>query len=258
VKKIKDWANKNEGFLALIVIIGSIINSITDSINLRLPKILDNLIYLLNISVSIPLYSIIIILVFFLLLIRNILPYWSNFFIKSIRQKVIDIPSDQDSIFIGSKTFKEIPFPCNAFKFNDSGYWENYKTFPELNNSYWISHTQLISDDEAIKGGEYQFERKFQIDYNKSNIESAKIYLTVDDECKIFLNEAYIGNFYGIDVLSSISIKDYLYRGENILKIFVINTNSPELTSTIHSKKIGKKGSLNPYGIRFLIRIINK
>ena len=129
--------------------------------------------------------------------------------------------------------------------------------FNELLNSYWISHTKLISDDEAINGGNYLFQKKIRLS-RVSLIDTAMIYFVVDNKCNISINANELGTYDGYDNLHAINIRDNLKNGENILDFNIYNDPGLVLSTAKYSNKIGTKGELNPYGIKYLIRIIYK
>jgi hypothetical protein len=175
-----------------------------------------------------------------------------------VKQKIIDIISDETSIFVGSETYKNLQKNIPVYVFKNDNYWTNYKQFDELANSYWISHNKLISDEEAINGGKYSIEKRFNFGHSRTNIESAILYMTVDDSCVLKINNKPVGNFIGYETLHKIPIKNYLSKGSNSIRFDITNADGSILLEPPYSNLTGKKGERNPYAIKFLIRIIMK
>jgi hypothetical protein len=177
---------------------------------------------------------------------------------NSEKQSIIEIISDESSVFIGSETYKGLQKNIPVYAFREGDYWSNYKQFNELTNSFWISHKKLISDEEALNGGKYSIEKSLNIKYSKSDIESAILYMTVDDSCVLKINSKPVGSYIGYETLHQIPIKNYLYKGSNRIRFDITNYDGSILRSPQYSNLKGKLGERNPYAIKFLIRIITK
>lgn len=140
----------------------------------------------------------------------------------------------------------------------DGGYWNPHKQFEELSSAFWIAHNQMITDEEAIEGGDYLFEKSFKLDINTDNILEAKLYLTVDNHCLVSINKTDVGHFTGYNNLSIVDIKKYLSKGINKINFKVNNDRIPALNTPKWNQAKGHKGSINPYGIKYNLRIFLK
>ncbi len=140
----------------------------------------------------------------------------------------------------------------------DGGFWNGSPQFNELIPAKWISHTRLITDNEAIKGGIYHFKKEFVLEFHPNKIESAVIYFIADDLCNLKVNNEDIGKFWGFTTLSKIDIKDKLVKGKNIIIFDVTNNDGAILNTPQYAKYANNRGTLNPYGLKFNLRIIKK
>jgi hypothetical protein len=258
MKKLREWSNKNSGFLAFWGIILTLIIWISPLFKIKVPTLLNGLVTFFAYKISIPIYGIAVFLMFLIVVFYNKIGPWNRLFFKTVQKKVMEIISDSSTFFEGSPTYPSLPKHQNAYTYMDGGYWNKYHQFSELSTSNWISHGQMITDQEALKGGIYQFTKDFNIDYNLNWIEEAILYFIVDDHCSLIVNNNHIGNYHGFATLHKVNIKSYLIKGINTIKMEITNDNGNNLISPKYASYVNKKGVLNPYGIKFNLRILNK
>ncbi|HLO61102.1 MAG TPA: hypothetical protein VK179_20295 [Bacteroidales bacterium] len=256
MRKFRNWCNNNQGFIAFWAFFLYVFVEILKPIKPKMPMVLQEIYDIFIFKVHIPIFALLILLILILIIFKSKIGRWNFFFLKSVRNKVIDIVSDETTQFIGSPSYRLEA--KSSFAFSDNGYWKGYVTFPELSSSKWICHTKLITDEEATKGGSYSFEKEFHIDYNIELIEEALFSLVVDDLCLVALNCNIIGNFAGYLKLNQVNIKNFIKKGSNKLRFDITNNTGLVLDSDQYNNYINRKGELNPYGIKYILRIINK
>ena len=259
MKKFRNWCNNNAGFIAFWGIAVMIIIGIISQVKIKMPEtVINAIISFFIFKIKIPVYLLLITLLILIVVFYNKLGYWNKFFFKTIKSKVIEIRSDNSTIFKGSPTYQFLIEDQSSFVYRDGGYWNKFRQFPELNSSYWIAHNEMITDEEAIKGGDYNFLKEFELEVNKSRIEEAILFFTVDNHCSITVNDNLVGSYTGYDNLKKVDIRNQLVRGKNRIFFEVNNDQSPTLAHANYNSYINKKGSINPYGIKFNLRIIIK
>jgi uncharacterized protein (UPF0333 family) len=129
------------------------------------------------------------------------------------------------------------------------------KYFNELKNSIWIAHTKKISDEDAINGGIYIFEKKFNIPFDLKKIKFAILYYVVDDYCSINFNQNRVTEkINGNQEIQIVDLIKYIKKDENKLSFTVENENM----NGINQKNLINEKDLyryNPYGIKFCLEI---
>jgi len=171
------------------------------------------------------------------------------------------IISNEDTIFEYSTKYPTIPKNTKSMATYIPEIWsktDQYFTF--LKNSKWIAHTYLISEEEAIEGGDYNFKRNFNFPISKEKIVSAEIFFVVDDFCTIILNNNKLcENKQGIDKLYKIDFKDSIICGENEIRFQIRNTDyfkSLFTKNPTHPFCLStQKNKLNSYGLKYCISI---
>lgn len=166
------------------------------------------------------------------------------------------VVSDHTTIFLNSPTYQEIPTNVPVHVYNNSDhYWYTSPLFMELQESYWVAHSELISDKEAEEGGYYKFQKSFDIPSRPKGLLSALMYFIVDDHCVIKINNVSTRKYSGFNELHSMDITDALKSGSNVLTFEIQNSNNLGLRNNYNKNESGKKGKINPYGIRYKILI---
>lgn len=169
---------------------------------------------------------------------------------------ILTVVSDHTTIFLNSPTYQEISTNVPVHVYNNSDhYWNSSPFFFELQESFWVAHTELIEDIEAIEGGYYFFQKTFDIPSQPKGILSAIIYFIIDDHCVIKINNVSTRKYSGFNDLHSLDITDSLKSGNNILTFEVQNNNNLGLRNPNNNRDSGEKGKINPYGLRYKIKI---
>ncbi|MGG9962502.1 KAP family P-loop NTPase fold protein [Ferruginibacter sp. SUN106] len=162
----------------------------------------------------------------------------------------LEINSDEQTTFEGSDSYSQLPRSYGVIRYQKEKIEAsaNHKVFE---NSYWISHAQEVSMDEAIYGGIYSFERIFNLRGIKE-IVSANLYCLVDDFIKIKVNDKDAGDENsGINLPNPIAINigDLLNLEENKIKFIVRNDNAKGWANAI------ERPEDNPYDFIYTLRI---
>ncbi len=174
--------------------------------------------------------------------------------IRSLGRKVnamleIDLPliiSDSSTIFAGSKRHPNIPQATRAKEFTHQAWREvDKKHMKVLRGSKWVSHTDYLTDNEEIVGGDYGFLRMFDCPVENQYVRAADLYLLVDDECIVSINGQALHKVRGFDEPHYYYLRDYIQRGPNELRFTVYNDRS----QTRHADH------QNTYGLRFCLAI---
>ncbi len=121
----------------------------------------------------------------------------------------------------------------------------------QLASSEWVAESTRCTPDEAMSGGHYTFEHEFEIPYHPNEIKAAELLAIVDNWCTPTLNGTPLGrqggqiDLFGWDVLHA------LQQGRNKMT-FVVENNPgvSDLAEDTHWPE------WNPYGLKYLIRIV--
>lgn len=179
--------------------------------------------------------------------------------INSLIVEELNVISDEEVYFSGSKKYPTIP-EAKAVPGIIHDTWRfDSKYYHELKNSKWITHTEKITNEEAIYGGDYTFTKKFQIPFDKKKIKSSEIYFVVDDFCVVIVNGKKVHEkVSGDGLLHSYDIKSDLRQGENELKLIIENVSFESFLKENPKHDFAltnEKYRWNPYGIRFCLTI---
>lgn len=164
------------------------------------------------------------------------------------------IISDSKTKFTGSNAYKHLLTNTNAVPVtNINRLWrEADRSFPELMDAMWIADRKEITEDEAIKGGDYAFQREFEINFELSRLRSAELYLLVDDICELVVNGYRFEKVRGFLEHHShkFDLTKHVIKGNNRLQFVIENIQLHEMHQ--HSDN---KIWLNPYGFKYLLSI---
>jgi hypothetical protein len=234
------------GVIGLLLIINPFgwVSPLIDWLTVQLGK--DFLIHPRILSIA---YLLIITLVFFVFRI--------NYRLKRVDVQVISIYSDPQTMFTGTtiqgklsnrKTSIVVPPPHHSF-------WDTADTnFPILANAQWIADEERCTIHEAMSGGRYSFDRKFEVQTSLKSIVSAELIVVVDDFCTPILNGNRLDRKGGRFDLFRWDIKEHLLTAENII-CFEIE-NSPGGDAQAPGRLNNPKWpEWNPYGIKYLIEV---
>lgn len=168
----------------------------------------------------------------------------------------IVIVSDEDTIFISSPTFPDIPTNKQSFCFRSNNHhWRATSDYYELKDSHWIAHSELIEDIEAENGGIYKFQRTFELPFDHDRTIVGLMHIIVDDHCEIKINNISMNSYSGFIHLHSVEVTDYLRKGNNTITFDIQNNDSRSLKSSVDKANTGKKGKINPYGFKYKLII---
>ena len=172
----------------------------------------------------------------------------------------LTIVSDEETIFIGSNTNKALPSNVKAVATQIHPAWQNVgdRLNPELKTATWIADRKIISNDEAVEGGQYTFARDFDVPFDLSRMRSAELSLLVDDYCEVMVNETRFGRVEGFRVIHTFDISKAVKKGTNHVQFVVENMNfrvknNPNTDRAFFESE--EKFLMNPYGFKFSIII---
>lgn len=160
-------------------------------------------------------------------------------------QSLIEIVSDTRTMFIGSEDYPDIPGGepvITTRRLNDS------QQYPVLANAQWLAHVTNVTKEEAINGGEYLFEKRFDLTGMPYEIKAVKIHVLVDDYLTVEVN----GNHHskkceGWVKVSTIDAGKDIVKGPNTIRFHVHNAAFPP-------DRIEADPNANPY--EFIYKII--
>jgi hypothetical protein len=156
------------------------------------------------------------------------------------------ILSDKSTIFFESPSFPNLPKNKRCVEPIIESWEEERKKHVELADAKWISHSELLTLEEAQKGGIYLLKRNFDLERNNLEISSAVLYFMADDFVEISLNGKYVGNGGSHDQMHSRLVNENSFEdGLNEILFRVKNSTPEELDDPAN----------NPYGIIFSLVI---
>lgn len=181
--------------------------------------------------------------------------------LAKISLETYTIKSDEKTIFIGSETNKGLPTNVNAVPIQlYRGWKQEDPQYPELSKALWIADRKIITDQEAIEGGQYTFAREFTITFKINQLRSAEIQILVDDFCELIVNgtryDKFEGSQEGKQTITTFDITKLIREGNNRIQFLIENIsfksrNDP--TFDPYFANSGKKYLLNPYGFKYCI-----
>lgn len=120
--------------------------------------------------------------------------------------------------------------------------------------SLYISKREMISEKEAISGGEYNFVLNFNIPCSKENVRTARICFFVDDSASITFNGKFVGE--GSGASTEILLTEQIQEGQNDLEIKIINKSfANEYENNPQFRNNKEKWSVNPFCINYVVEI---
>jgi hypothetical protein len=272
IMSFKKWCNENQGIFAFIAIIIAFIPVIPAFYNLPLglKNGIISFIGIFILKVNIPIYIVLLFVILFFLLAYKQLLYpnrkhtHDRFSIKtdSHSKLPIIIMSDENTEFIGSKTYPDLPRNVNSFQAHHPRWIECSKKFSAIDGAKWIAHSKNITNQEAIDGGYYEFKKEFSINCSIKKISKAFLNLLVDDHCVVYLN----GNILiadnghqrvsGFDELHRYNVSQFLIQGRNeiLFKVENIDFHKENKQGTSFFS-YQNKGQHNPYGLIYTLII---
>ena len=127
--------------------------------------------------------------------------------------------------------------------------------YTDLANYHWIADEQSISQQEAVHGAKYIFERKFMLPHELENLVSAELLVLVARWCRPTVNGHVLERKGGVVDLMTWDLSNSLQSGENHISFEVEHgavewvADDPELAEDPRWK------DWNPYGLKYLIRV---
>jgi hypothetical protein len=127
--------------------------------------------------------------------------------------------------------------------------------YTDLANSHWIADEQSISQQEAVSGGKYIFERKFLLPHELENLVSAELLVLVARWCRPTVNGHVMERKGGEVDLLTWDLSNALQSGENHITFEVEHeavewvADDPTLAQDPRWKE------WNPYGLKYLVRV---
>lgn len=173
--------------------------------------------------------------------------------------KTLTIVSDEETIFIGSNTNKALPSNVKAVPAQIHHFCKKADSrYPELRAATWIADRKTITNEEAIRGGQYTFVREFEIPFELSHMRSAEICLLVDNFCELIVNQTRFEKVEGFKNLHRFDISKTAQKGTNCVQFVIENSNlqalnNPNVNKGFYENK--EKFRYNPYGFKFCIVI---
>ena len=120
-----------------------------------------------------------------------------------------------------------------------------------LASAEWIAESTACTPEEATTGGHYTFEHEFDVPFDPSQIKSAELLAVVDNWCSPTLNGTSLGRQGGTIDLFGWDIAHALQQGRNKMTFVVENNPGVSLF-----KEDSHWDQWNPYGLKYLIRIV--
>lgn len=178
--------------------------------------------------------------------------------IINITNEVIIAVSNEDTMFTHSNFTTSVSKRQSVIVTSRTQDWnENLQKFQnKLGEAKWICDKYPIPDNEAINGGTYVFEKRFDLDVDLKYLEKVTLYCLVDDYLKIEVNGSSVKDITdseevsGFRKLIEFDITEYCIKGSNVLNLLVRNWTAGD---TI--KDVVDKGLSNPYGIVFSLSL---
>lgn len=173
--------------------------------------------------------------------------------------RTLTIISDEETIFIGSNTNKALPSNVKAVPAQIHHFWKKADSrYRELSTATWIADRKNITNDEAIRGGQYTFIREFEFPFELSHMRSAEICLLVDNCCELIVNQTRFEKVEGFQNLHRFDISKTVQKGTNCVQFVIENSdlhalNNPNINKGFYENK--EKFRYNPYGFKFCIVI---
>ena len=171
------------------------------------------------------------------------------------------IRSDKKTIFIGSETNRALPTNVEAVPIMTYAGWKQEDPqYPELSKALWIADRKIITDQEAIEGGQYTFAREFTIPFEINQLRTAEIQILVDDFCELIVNgtryDKFEGSREGKQSITIFDITKLIREGNNRIQFLIENIsfnsrNDPTVDGIFANSK--EKYRLNPYGFKYCI-----
>ncbi len=129
--------------------------------------------------------------------------------------------------------------------------------YTDLANAHWIADEQSISQQEAVSGGKYVFERKFLLPHELENLVSAELLVLVARWCRPTVNGHVLERKGGEVDLLTWDLSNSLKSGENHISFEVEHeavewvADDPTLAQDPRWKE------WNPYGLKYLVRVVH-
>lgn len=206
--------------------------------------------FILKSGVSILILSILIIYIIILLLKINKK-------IGLLLQETHMFVSDEETTFIGSPDHTRLPAGTKAAVAESHPNWINFDRlhcifYKELQNAKWIADRKNITNEEALSGGQYNFEREINVSFKKERLLSAHIVLLVDDFCELIVNDHKFEEVKGYENVHFFDILKDLKEGSNKIRFIVKNLAGKEWKND-EFQQSQIKFRYNPYGVKFCV-----
>jgi hypothetical protein len=171
--------------------------------------------------------------------------------LRSRNVEVLHIRSDRETRFLhATVSGKSGPKPAVAIPHPHHPDWDMADSvFKDIAESQWLADATSLTKDEAISGGTYTFERKFDVPQGAS-IVSAELVMLVDNWSVPTINGVEFVRKGGKVVEHIWDIKSRVTSGENTVTFDVINNPGVQYLSDDD-----RWPEWNPYGFKYLIRV---
>lgn len=125
--------------------------------------------------------------------------------------------------------------------------------FKEFGNCKWIAESTACTHQEALSGGQYTFEREFDLPEDLSDVASAELLAMVDNWVTPTVNGNQMARKGGKIDKFEWDLKEFLKPGANVISFEVENNHAVAYLSDDP-----RWAEWNPYGLKYLIRIKHK
>ncbi len=127
--------------------------------------------------------------------------------------------------------------------------------YTDLADYHWIADEQSISQQEAIHGGKYIFERKFLLPHELENLVSAELLVLVARWCRPTVNGHVLERKGGVVDLMTWDLSNSLQSGENHISFEVEHEAVEWVNDDPTLAEDPRWKDWNPYGLKYLIRV---
>jgi hypothetical protein len=191
---------------------------------------------------------------FYIIETKTFFRYYTDAQYKPIpfQRGLLEIVSDTSTIFTGSQNYRDIQQNTPAVICNNEKKLKIKAEIPVLKYSFWIAHSDNIGHNERVSGGEYFFQKEFNLAADSENliVENALMFFLVDNQAQINLNDRFTSTkLVGFEAkdLQRVSLTNAVL-GKNTMKFRIINDPYEEA-------KIRQHPAWNPYEFIYLLRI---
>ena len=127
--------------------------------------------------------------------------------------------------------------------------------YTDLANYHWIADEQSISQQEAVHGAKYIFERKFMLPHELENLVSAELLVLVARWCQPTVNGHVLERKGGVVDLMTWDLSNSLKSGENHISFEVEHEAVEWVADDPTLAEDPRWKDWNPYGLKYLVRV---